>query len=164
MVSYHLHCHRGASDWTARRRPYQVPMDRLIQKGDSSSRLVGVRASDAQWNPVRCRNQRGEGSTTHQNGKNLASNSGLPHEAEGELDHFLMRQVSNCLFLGWNHVSQVQGAGWKYCVVWECVKLQASDAAQLQSKESWSPVLGELIGSRVSPNRPPVWGLGQRDD
>jgi hypothetical protein len=61
-----------------------------------------VRASDAQWNPVRCRNQRGEGSTTHQTGKNLGSNSGLLQEAEGETDHLPMRHTSNCLFCGEN--------------------------------------------------------------
>jgi hypothetical protein len=47
---------------------------------------------------VRCRNQQGEGSTTHQTGKNLGSNSGLPQEAEGELDHLTMGHPSNHLF------------------------------------------------------------------
>jgi hypothetical protein len=57
----------------------------LDPKGDSSSQEVGVRALDAQWNPLRHRNQLG--STTHQIGKNLGSNSGLPQEAAGETDH-----------------------------------------------------------------------------
>jgi hypothetical protein len=34
---------------------------------------------------VRHRNQQGEGSTTHQTGKNPGSNSDLPQEAEGRL-------------------------------------------------------------------------------
>jgi hypothetical protein len=44
-----------------------------------------VRASDAQRNPLRCRNQ--FRSTAPHIGKNLGSNSGLPQEAEGESDH-----------------------------------------------------------------------------
>jgi hypothetical protein len=52
------------------RRSHQAPMDSLIW-----------------WNPVRHKNQRGEGSAIGQTGKNLGSNSGLPQEAEGETDH-----------------------------------------------------------------------------
>jgi hypothetical protein len=59
-----------------------------------------VRALDAQRNPVRCRNQRGKGSIAHQTGRNLGSNSGLPPEAEGELDHFPMGHPNNCHFGG----------------------------------------------------------------
>jgi hypothetical protein len=59
-----------------------------------------VRASDAQWNPVRCRNQRREGSTTHQTGENLGLNSDLHQEAEGETDHLPMKHPSNCFFGG----------------------------------------------------------------
>jgi hypothetical protein len=81
------------------RRSHQPPTDSLIQRGDSSSLWVGVRASDTQQNPVRCRNQLGEGSTAHQTGKNPGSYSGLPQEAEGETDH-LPESVSNCLFWG----------------------------------------------------------------
>jgi hypothetical protein len=47
----------------------------LDPDGDSSSWQVRVRASDAQWNSVRHRNQWEEGSTAHQTGKNLGSNS-----------------------------------------------------------------------------------------
>jgi hypothetical protein len=56
-----------------------------------------VRASDAQWNLVRHRNQQVEGNTTHQTGKNPGSNSGLPQEAEGETDH-LPETTSNHIF------------------------------------------------------------------
>jgi hypothetical protein len=56
-----------------------------------------VRASDAQQNPVR--NQQGKGSTAHKTGKNLGSNSDLPQEAEGELDHLPMEHPSNCHFV-----------------------------------------------------------------
>jgi hypothetical protein len=73
-------------------------------EGESSSQQVGVKASDAQRNLVRCRNQRGEGSTAHQTGKSPGSNSGLPQEAEGETDHL-------------PETTQVQGAGWKYCAM-----------------------------------------------
>jgi hypothetical protein len=38
----------------------------LDLEGDSSFQRVGVRALDAQQNLVRCRNQRGEGSTAYQ--------------------------------------------------------------------------------------------------
>jgi hypothetical protein len=62
----------------------------LDPEEDSSTQEVGVRASDAQQNPVRHRNQQGEGSIVHQTGKNPGSNSGLPQEAEGELDHLPM--------------------------------------------------------------------------
>jgi hypothetical protein len=107
----------GASPtpWTARRRSHQEPKDRLDAEGDSSSWQVGVRALEAQRNPVRYRNQWGEGNTAHQTGRNLVSNSGLPQEAMGH--------PSNCLFWGWNCVSQVQGPIWKYCAVWECMKM-----------------------------------------
>jgi hypothetical protein len=64
----------------------------------SSFRRVGVRASDAQQNPVRHRNQRGEGSNAHQTGNNLGSNSGLPQVGEGGTDHLPRRHHSNCLF------------------------------------------------------------------
>jgi hypothetical protein len=57
-----------------------------------------MRVLDVQWNPVRCRNQKGEGNTAHQTGKDLGSNSGLPQEAEGETDHLPMGHPSNCLF------------------------------------------------------------------
>jgi hypothetical protein len=40
-----------------------APMDILIQRRDSSSLRVRVKASDAQQNPVRCRNQQGEGTS-----------------------------------------------------------------------------------------------------
>jgi hypothetical protein len=59
-----------------------------------------VRALDAQQNSVRCRNEQGEGSTTHQTGKNPGSNSGLPQEAEEETDHLSMRHPSNHLLAG----------------------------------------------------------------
>jgi hypothetical protein len=41
-----------------------------------------------------------EGSTAHQTGKNPGSNSGLPQDAEGELDHLPMGHLSNCHFGG----------------------------------------------------------------
>jgi hypothetical protein len=70
----------------------------LDPEGDSSSQRVGMKVSDAQWNPLRPRNQQGEGSTAHQTDKNLGSNSDLSQEAEGETDHFPVRHPSNCLF------------------------------------------------------------------
>jgi hypothetical protein len=66
----------------------------LDLEGDSSSWQVGVRALDAQWNPVRHRNQLEN--ITHQTGKNPGSNSDLPQEAEGETDH-LPETTSNFL-------------------------------------------------------------------
>jgi hypothetical protein len=59
-------------------------MDSLIWRGFILL-VVGVRASDVQWNPVRHRNQQGERNTVHQTGKNLGLNSGLPQAAEGRL-------------------------------------------------------------------------------
>jgi hypothetical protein len=64
-------------------------------------------------------NQRGEGSTTHQTGKNLGSNSGLPQEAEGELDHLPMGHPVTTIF------------GVKLCLsgsessmeVWYCIRV-----------------------------------------
>jgi hypothetical protein len=41
-----------------------------------------------------------EGSTANQTGKNLGLNSGLPQEAEGELDHLPMGHPSNFHFWG----------------------------------------------------------------
>jgi hypothetical protein len=105
---------------TARRRSHQASMDSLIQGRDSSSQWVRVKALDAQWNLVRHRNQQGEGSTAHQTGKNLGSNSGLPQEAEGETE--LLRETDSKHLLWWSHVSQVRGAGWKYCAIWKCVR------------------------------------------
>jgi hypothetical protein len=55
----------------------------LDPEGDSSSGGVRVRASDAQRNPVRRKNQRGEGCTAHQTGKNPGSNSDLPGGRRG---------------------------------------------------------------------------------
>jgi hypothetical protein len=69
-------------------------MDSLILQGIRPHGQVGVKASDAQQNLVRRRNQLG--STTCQTGKNLDSNVGLPQEAEGETDH-LPETTSNCL-------------------------------------------------------------------
>jgi hypothetical protein len=60
-------------------------MDNLIQRRDLSSRQFRVKALDAQQNLVRHGNQRGEESTSHQTGKNLSLNSGLPQKAEGRL-------------------------------------------------------------------------------
>jgi hypothetical protein len=100
---------------TIRRRSHQVQMDSLIQKGDSFSQQVRVRALDAQWHPVRTRNQWGEGCTAHQTGKNRSSNSRLPQEAEGETDH-LLETASNSL-LGWSSVSQVQRAEQNCCAM-----------------------------------------------
>jgi hypothetical protein len=68
---------------TTGRKSHHVPMDSLIQWGDSFPRQVGARASDAQRNPVRHRNQLGN--SAHQTGENPDSNSGLPEEAEGEV-------------------------------------------------------------------------------
>jgi hypothetical protein len=82
VMSYHLPCPRDCQE--------EMPPGtnrQLDPEGDSFSRRVRLMASDAQWNPVRGRNQRGEGSTAHQTGKNSGSNSGLPQEAEGEIDH-----------------------------------------------------------------------------
>jgi hypothetical protein len=79
----------------------------------------------AQRNLERLWNQ--PGSPAHQTG-----NSGLPQEAEGSLINS-QRHTSNHL-LGWNHVCQVQGAGWKHCAVWECVKLRTWDIAWLWSE------------------------------
>jgi hypothetical protein len=59
----------------------------LDLEGDLSSWQVGDRALDVQQDPVRHRNQRGEGNMAHQAGKNPGLNSGLPQEAEGETDH-----------------------------------------------------------------------------
>jgi hypothetical protein len=64
-------------------------MDTLIWRG----------ASDAQQNPVKCRNQQREGNTSHQTDKNPGSNSDLPQEAEGEPDHLPMGHPSNHQFL-----------------------------------------------------------------
>jgi hypothetical protein len=114
MVSYHLPCDWGTSHpypstsqppstpppLDSGRRLHQVPKDSLIRRGDSSSWWVGVRVSDAQQNPVRHRNQRGEGSTAHQTGKNPGSSSDLPQEAEGKPDHLPMGHPSNCHFWG----------------------------------------------------------------
>jgi hypothetical protein len=46
-----------------------------------------MKALDIQWNPLRHRNQQGEGSIVCQTGKNLGSNAGLLQEVEGETDH-----------------------------------------------------------------------------
>jgi hypothetical protein len=69
MVSYHLPHHQGASSQTPGRRSQQAPTDSLIWRGIPPGEL-GVRALDAQRNPVRCRNQQGVGNTAHQTGKN----------------------------------------------------------------------------------------------
>jgi hypothetical protein len=94
-VSYHPPCHQGESPQTAGRRSHQVPIDSLSQRRIPPPSDLG-RALDAQWNPVRSRNQQGEGITTHRTGKKPGSNSGLPQEAEGETDH-LPETVSNRL-------------------------------------------------------------------
>jgi hypothetical protein len=62
-------------------------------------------------------------------------------------------------FWGWN-LSQVQGAGWKYCAVWVCerVSLRYSPAM----KRVWSPDLrvhGNSYGLEWIPTGPLVWGL-----
>jgi hypothetical protein len=116
MVSYYLPCHQGASPWTAGRRPHQATINSLIQREDLSPWKVGVRALIIQQNPVRCRNQGEEGNTTHQTGKNPGSNSGLPQEAEREIEHLPMRHPRNCLF-GVKLCLSVQRAGWKNCAV-----------------------------------------------
>jgi hypothetical protein len=56
---------------------HQAPMDSLIQRMDSYSQPVGVKASDPQWNLVRCRNQQGEESPTNQTSKNQCLNNRL---------------------------------------------------------------------------------------
>jgi hypothetical protein len=87
-VSYHLPCHQS-----------EIPQGangQLDLEGDSSSQRVRARASDAQRNPVRRRNQQGEETTAHQTDKKPGSNSDLPQEAEGETDH-LPETASNRL-------------------------------------------------------------------
>jgi hypothetical protein len=119
MVICHLSCHQGASPGLLEEDLTRHQQTAWSGRG-SSSWWVGVKAWDAQWKLVRLRNQQGEGSTTHQSAKNPGSNLGLPQEAEGETDH-LPETASNHL-LGWSCVSQVQGAGQKYCVMWKCVR------------------------------------------
>jgi hypothetical protein len=97
MLSYHLLCHPGASSWTAGKDPTRCQQTALIEVV-SSSQWVGLRALDAQQNPGRHRNLRGEVSTA-QVVKNLGLYSGLPQEAEVEIDHLLMRHPCNH-FLG----------------------------------------------------------------
>jgi hypothetical protein len=70
------------------------------------------------------------------------------------------RHLSNHL-LGWNRVSYVQGVGWKYCAVWDCVKVWAWDAAQ-QRSECRVPVCRSVVnsyGPGWTLTRPPVWDL-----
>jgi hypothetical protein len=77
-----------------------------------------VKALDPQQNSVRHRNE--PGSTTHQIGKNLSSNSGLPQEAEGETDH-LPETASNHIF-GAKPWLSVSGEGQKYCAMQKCLR------------------------------------------
>jgi hypothetical protein len=94
-----------------------------------------------------------EGSTACQTDKNLGSNSDLPQEAKEELDQLPVRHPSNHLLM-WNHDSQVQAVGWKYCAVWVCEI--ASLRCSLAAKWGRNPNLlvhGEFVWSRVSPNR-----------
>jgi hypothetical protein len=83
-VICHLLCHQGHAPDHQEKIPPGAK-GQLDPEGDSSSRLVRVKALDAQQNLVRHRNQLG--STAHQIGNNLGSNSDLPQEAEGETDH-----------------------------------------------------------------------------
>jgi hypothetical protein len=85
VVSYHLPCHWGASPG---------PLGGDQDRGASSSQRVRVRASNAQQNPLRCRNRLR--STDLHTGKSLGSNSGLPQEAEGETDHLPETLVTAC--------------------------------------------------------------------
>jgi hypothetical protein len=103
MVSYHLPLAPGCIPRTTGRRSHQVPMDSLIPRKDLSFQWVRAKASAAQRNPLRLKNQ--FRNTALCTGKNPGSNSGLPQKAEGESDH-LPETTSNCL-LGWNHVSLV---------------------------------------------------------
>jgi hypothetical protein len=89
--------------------------------------------SVAQRNLERLGNQ--PGSPTHHTGKNPGSNSGLPQEAEREFDQFSKgTQVTPSWGCVWNCVFRVQGAGWKYCAVWGCVKVWACNVSWLWSK------------------------------
>jgi hypothetical protein len=54
-------------------------------------------------------------------------------------------------FLGWNHIFQVQWVGWKFCAMWECVKVWACEVAWLQNKGGAS-ILGSVVNS---------YGLGE---
>jgi hypothetical protein len=62
------------------------------------------------------------------------------------------RHPSNPL-LRWNNISPDQGVGWKYCTVWECLKVQARHTAQLQSK------CGVLICRSMMTSYGLVWAL-----
>jgi hypothetical protein len=145
MVSYHLPCHWGASPWTARRRSYQAP-ETAWTGGDSSSQLVRVR-SDAQRNLVKHRDQWREGNTAPQTVKNPGSNSDLlPRRQKGRL--ITSQRLLVTAFLGWNHVSQFQGVGWKYCAVWEYMKIQLRHSTASEVSEEFLPTLW-LSGSLV---------------
>jgi hypothetical protein len=87
--------------------------------GESSFQRVGVSALVAHQNPVRHRNQQGEGSTAHQTGKNPGSNSGLPQEAEGELDHLPMEHPSDHHFWVKSCLSGSGSSVEVWCCVWQ---------------------------------------------
>jgi hypothetical protein len=80
---------------------------------------------------------------------------------KGSLIKSQRQRHSSTHLLGWNHVSPVQGAVWKYCAVWECVKVWAWDTAQLQS-ECGVPIRRYMVnscGPGWALTRPPVQGL-----
>jgi hypothetical protein len=154
MVSYHLPCHWDAYPRPLRGDPTRNQWTAWSRGGNSSFQKVGTRVSDAQRNPLRCRNQLS--STTLRTDFGFRPASGGRTE---ESDH-LPETASNWL-LGWDHVSLVQGVGWKVlcCVrVYKRVSLRRS----LVAKWVRSPdprFCGELIRSRVSPNRASGVGL-----
>jgi hypothetical protein len=96
----------------------------------------------------------------HVSGKNLGSNSDVPQEAEGETDQ-LPETISNCL-LGKPCLSgSGSGVEVRCCVrVCENVRLRCNTAAK-QVRSPDPQVHGELIGSKVSPTGPLVWGLNR---
>jgi hypothetical protein len=133
---------------------------RLCQSGEGSHSPHELR----RWVPVaqrkleRFRNQLG--SPTHQTGNNLGSNSGLSQKAEGESDQ-LSKVTLVTTFWGWNHAFRVQGAEWKYCAVWEYMKVQARDVVWLRS-ECGVPIHRCVVNSYAlgwALTGPLVWGL-----
>jgi hypothetical protein len=75
-----------------------------------------------------------EGNTAHQIAKNPCSNSGLPQEAERELDHLPMGHPCNCPFFGVKLCLSGSGSGMEVLCCVRVYKNVSWDTAQLWSK------------------------------
>jgi hypothetical protein len=72
-----------------------------------------------------------------------------PRKQKGRLTTSQWYTPVAAFFFGWNRASQVQGAGWKYCAVWEYVKMRAESQSSSEVSEEFPPTLC-LSGSLVT--------------